>query len=287
MPYPLGTLWFAGSNNDCSQAGTCVDGPCGPGEPTVCPDYWEDVQSLAISYATGEGAFRIGGRTIGPGQNWTFQRSPLTPPAFTYPVEYFRGDLPANFPKVITPAVSDVLRITIENYAGAAVYGAGGIGYRGGGSLISWNSSGKICIPATTSPAVLEPGGPGLVAVGSWTFTNQAGLWQIPVGSKFLQISSTATGKTYVSLPSPSYPAEGPAPSIVGLIDWRVYGVLGSGFPWTELTAVPLIGSPGSFDLAQAELQLYDWIRVKALPLAPLSFTAALTVRSACLVPPP
>ena len=114
----LGDIWLATANGDCSQAGTCANGPCGPGENTEsdCP-HWTNTKSIPITYTPG-GSVRVGGVTINPGETVRFLRGDIAPARqYEYPVEIFRasdGWTNGGVPVTITDDPRNVLH---SNYA--------------------------------------------------------------------------------------------------------------------------------------------------------------------------
>lgn len=111
----LGDIWLAGANGSCENAGTCVHGPCGPGENTGsdCPTYWEHTAEYSFSYTPGGSVF-IQGITINPGETIGILRGTLSEPVpLEYPVEYFRGEIT---PPDYDPVAAGVTSIVLSNF---------------------------------------------------------------------------------------------------------------------------------------------------------------------------
>jgi hypothetical protein len=312
MSYPAGTLWLAGANGDCSQAGTCPDGgPCGDGEIGVgdCPDFWSSTAAYGVTYLNAS-TLNVNGRFLSVGETIRFRRGLSIPQApGAYPAEYFRAALDAYSadksppPQAgITMTISNVLpdaliRITLDysytlNFknkilgsASSRVFTYAGQGMSLGEMYHSWRGSGRKYVKQRVSD-------------GRWfTLFHGTVPMAVHMGTEFTFSDGSISGTTPagyswggdVSFSGWSPPSDMPSDPAQQVISWGVETALGLAIPPTNYASLPVAAAPGGFVFPSfVEGDLVDVITVVAIPSDPFfNSAAALTVRSACVEPAP
>ena len=273
----MGDIWLAGVSGDCSHAGTCPDGgPCGDGENVLgdCPDPWEDTASYDVRYTPGDYVY-VGGKGLLLGQTIRILRPVTIPPRnYSYPVEIFR---PANV-NAFDPADCLGAHPTIAGLPGA---------YSGFNRAYTKQNSTLWTRDSNTSYRMEKVGG----AWRFYYFTTVASLGFSSTGITFTRTPGMdaygwgpASGSgtiTYATTP----PAEIPD----GILKWGVEQWPGglTLFPPTPYESIPLEAGAAVDGLFWGTEVFKDVITVVGYPPASHSGKIGLTLRSACVNPPP
>jgi hypothetical protein len=311
MPAPLGEIWLAGAGGDCSQAGGCASGPCGPGEIITCPDAWTNTVSKAFAWASPT-AINFGGRLLGVGESLRLPRY-IIPEAsraqFQYPVEYF-GE--ATYSPFVSPPTTASFIPTLNDagvavpsgrtydpnlpnlycngnsyaYVGTGTFSAFYNGYGLSGDYERWRS----------------PAGGGSGGGSPTEFWRQGNVWYFFDNTWPGTWNGTDTRACYITMKGNeafwhdgsyagtiAWSGYTPATGVPeGILAWGIETLFGGGFAPLDLTDWPLVGSPGEFTLPYADSMIFDVIKVLSIP-EDVSFNgiAETTLRSNCEVPPP